>query len=57
MQKWGIAIISIFLCVIGIIGNLIVNPNLPFILGILTGMVAIVLLNILYVRYIQKKHD
>ncbi|HLS22356.1 MAG TPA: hypothetical protein VK037_00410 [Pseudogracilibacillus sp.] len=54
MRKWGIAIISIFLCVLGIIGNLIVDPNWPFVLGIITGMVLIVLLNVIYVVYIQK---
>lgn len=57
MRTWGIAIIAIFLLVIGIIGNLIFDPSLAFILGLLTGAVLIVLLNVAYVKYFKKEDD
>lgn len=57
MRTWGIAIIAILLLVGGVIGNLIVDPSLPFILGLLTGAVLIALMNVGYVRFIKKEGD
>jgi len=53
MRTWGIAVIAILLCVGGIIGNLIIDPSLPFVLGTLTGAVLIVLLNVAYNKYLK----
>lgn len=57
MRIWGIAIIAILLFVGGVIGNLMIDPSLPFILGLLTGAVIIVLLNVGYIRFIKKEGD
>lgn len=57
MRSWGIAIIAVFLAVLGIIGNLIFDPSLVFILGLLTGAVLIVILNVVYIYMFQKDHD
>lgn len=57
MRTWGIAVIAILLLVGGVIGNLIIDPSVPFILGLLTGAVIIVLMNVGYVRFIKKEGD
>lgn len=57
MRIWGIAIIAILLFVGGVIGNLMIDPSLPFILGLLTGAVIIVLMNVGYIRFIKKEGD
>lgn len=57
MRTWGIAIIAILLLICGVIGNLIINPSVPFILGLVTGAVIIALMNVGYVRFIKKEGD
>lgn len=57
MRTWGIAIIAILLFIGGAIGNLIIDPSIPFILGLLTGAVIIALMNLGYVRFIKKEGD
>lgn len=57
MRRWGIAIIALFMLVIGVIGNLIFDPSLSFILGLLTGAVLIVLLNVIYVYFFKTDND
>lgn len=54
MKKWGIAVIAIFMLVIGVIGNLIFDPSLPFILGLFTGAVLIVLINVIYMHFFKE---
>lgn len=53
MRTWGIAIIALFMLVFGVIGSLIFDPSLPFILGLVTGAILIALLNLIYVRFFK----
>lgn len=53
-KKWGITIVAIVIALIGMIGNLIIEPNLIVILGLLTGLVLFFMINIFYIKYVEK---
>lgn len=55
--KWGLTYVAIFVAIIGLVGNLILGPNLVVILGLLTGTVLMFMLNIFHIKYVQKNID
>lgn len=57
MRTWGIAVIAMMMFVLGMIGSLLFDPSLTFILGLLTGAVLIVLLNVIFVYFFKKHSD
>lgn len=54
VRKWGITIVAVMVAVIGIVGNLIVEPNLIVILGLLTATVLALIVNVFHNRYVEK---
>lgn len=50
-SQWKLSGYALLACMGGIIGGLLVNPSIYVVLGCLTSLVLLVLLNIIYVLY------
>ncbi|MDN7242199.1 hypothetical protein QWY14_10335 [Planococcus sp. N028] len=57
-SQWRISGYALLACIGGIIGGLLVNPSIYVVLGCLTSLVLLVLVNVIYVLYKNnnKKH-
>lgn len=57
-SQWRISGYALLACMGGIIGGLLVNPSIYVVLGCLTSLVLLVLVNVIYVLYKnnRKKH-
>lgn len=57
-SQWRISGYALLACMGGIIGGLLVNPSIYVVLGCLTSLVLLVLVNVIYVLYKNncKKH-
>ncbi|MDQ0300295.1 putative copper export protein [Salibacterium salarium] len=54
-SQWKFSYIAILAFIGGIIGNLIVSPDLTYILGALSGSLLLVVINLIYVIYTNRK--
>ncbi|RNF41198.1 hypothetical protein [Planococcus salinus] len=57
-SKWKLSGYALLACIGGTIGGLLVNPSVYVVLGNLTALVLLILVNIIYVLYKNnnKKH-
>lgn len=57
LNKWFITFVAIVVAAIGMIGNLIIEPNIIVILGLLTGVVIMFIINLLHNKFVRSKID
>lgn len=58
-SQWKLSGYALLACIGGIFGGLLVNPSIYVVLGCLTSLVFLILINVIYVLYKNnnKKHE
>lgn len=54
LDNWGLTIVATFVFIIGVIGNIVIEPSVNNILGLLTGTILLFFINIFYVKYAKR---
>lgn len=54
-RNWSLTILSLIICIVSIIYNVLADFNLIYIFGIITGTFLLIVANILFVVYVRRR--